>query len=224
MPTSPASVKFGGFPAAAYDFYAGLRADNSKAYWLAHRPVYEEAVRLPMQALLDELAPEFGAAKVFRPNRDVRFSNDKSPYKDHQGGFVGAEDGVGWYVQLSADGLMVAGGWYSPQGQQVARYREAVESLAGLELDRLVAAAETAGLTVGGDVMATRPRGVDPEHPRLRWLRHRSLTCSREYGTPAWVSTRRALSRVRTDWQATAPLVEWLADHVGPVEEDGPGR
>ena len=62
--------------------------------------------------LLDELAPEFGTAKVFRPYRDVRFSNDKTPYKTHQGAVVHA-DGAGtgaWYVQISAEGLYVAGG------------------------------------------------------------------------------------------------------------------
>lgn len=80
---------FTGFPAAAFAFYAGLRADNSRAYWTAHRAVYEDSVRAPLAALLDELAEDFGGAvSVFRPFRDTRFSRDKSPYKTHQGGFV----------------------------------------------------------------------------------------------------------------------------------------
>ena len=58
----------------------------------------------PLERLLAELEPEFGASHLFRPYRDVRFSKDKLPYKDHQGAFCGAEDGVGWYVQVSAPG------------------------------------------------------------------------------------------------------------------------
>jgi uncharacterized protein (TIGR02453 family) len=212
---------FGGFPVEAFDFYDGLSADNTKTYWNDHRGTYEKAVREPLLALMAELEPEFGAAKVFRPYRDARFSRDKRPYKEHQGAFVGAEDAIGWYVQLGAEGLMVAGGWYAPQGSQVVRFREAVDSAAGAELAGIVAALRKARFTVGGDVLKTRPRGIDPDHPRLELLRHRSLTASHEHGTPAWVCTRSALRRIRQQWQAMSPLVEWLADHVGPAD-DGP--
>lgn len=214
-------MSFQGFPVEAFDFYEGLAADNSRAYWGDHRTAYETVVRAPMTALLAELADEFGPPTMFRPYRDVRFSKDKSPYKTHQGGFIGAEDAIGWYVEVSAVGLMVAGGWYAPQGTQVARYRDSVGSAAGGELERLVADVRAAGLDVGGDRLRTRPRGTDPDHPRIELLRHRSLTCSRRYGAPRWVSTRTALRRVRDDWRRMSPLVEWLVDHVGPAE-DGP--
>jgi uncharacterized protein (DUF2461 family) len=68
---------FAGFPEEALVFYEGLRADNTKAYWTDHKSLYDAAVRAPMQALLDELEPEFGRAKLFRPYRDVRFAKDK---------------------------------------------------------------------------------------------------------------------------------------------------
>jgi len=45
----------------------------------------------PMKAIPAELAPEFGDGKVFRPNRDVRFSTDKSPYKTHIGFTCGTQ-------------------------------------------------------------------------------------------------------------------------------------
>jgi uncharacterized protein (DUF2461 family) len=72
-------VAFRGWPAEALEFFDGLAADNSRAYWTAHRDTYEQAVNGPMEELLAELAPEFGGPKLFRPNRDVRFSPDKSP-------------------------------------------------------------------------------------------------------------------------------------------------
>jgi uncharacterized protein (DUF2461 family) len=81
---------FCGWPAEALEFCEGLEADNSKAYWTAHKDVYETVVLSPMKAIPAELAPEFGDGKVFRPNRDVRFSADKSPYKTHIRSVIGA--------------------------------------------------------------------------------------------------------------------------------------
>jgi len=100
-------VSFEGFPDEGLVFYEGLEADNSKTFWTRHKVDYDAHVKAPLLAMLEELAPEFGTAKVFRPYRDVRFSNDKTPYKTHQGAVVHA-DGAGtgaWYVQISADGL-----------------------------------------------------------------------------------------------------------------------
>ena len=72
---------FGGFPERALIFFEGLEADNSKPYWTDNKDVYEQNVRGPMLALLAELEAEFGAGKMFRPYRDVRFAKDKTPYK-----------------------------------------------------------------------------------------------------------------------------------------------
>jgi uncharacterized protein (TIGR02453 family) len=214
-------MTFRGFPDEALEFYEGLVADNSKAYWTARKSVYEEAVKAPMVTLLAELEPEFGPGHVFRPYRDVRFSKDKSPYKEHAGGFVETADGVGLYVQLSATGLLVAGGWYSPMGAQVQRYRDVVDGPAGAELERVVAEAAAAGLEIGGDMLATRPRGVAADHPRLELLRHRSLTASRAWDPAPWLHTAKARDRVRDAWRALNPLVEWLSAAVGPGEDPG---
>src|SRR6266568_1312279 len=74
-------MAFRGWPAEAIEFYEGLEADNTRAYWQDHKKEYEELVKGPMVELLAELAGEFGEGKIFRPFRDVRFSKDKSPYK-----------------------------------------------------------------------------------------------------------------------------------------------
>jgi uncharacterized protein (TIGR02453 family) len=173
-----------------------------------------------MEDLIADLADEFGEGRMFRPYNDVRFAKDKTPYKVHQGAYVPTEDGIGYYLQVSASGLMLAGGWWSPSPTQVARYRDSVDSAAGVVLEKAVAAAEKAGLALGGDVMKTRPRGVSEDHPRIELLRHRTLTVERHVGAPAWVSTRTAITHVQKQWRAMSPLIDWLTDHVGP-EDDG---
>src|SRR4029453_11507429 len=87
-PEEAEMVAFTGWPAEAVQFYRGLEADNSKAYWTAHRAEYHALFPAPMQALLEHLADEFGEGHVFRPYRDIRFSADKSPYKTAIGATV----------------------------------------------------------------------------------------------------------------------------------------
>ncbi len=162
-----------------------------------------------MVALLDELEPEFGSGKVFRPYRDVRFSKDKT----HQGGFVEACPGVGFYVQIDASGLFVAGGYYSHTPEQLVRYRAAVDDddRRGRALQRVVRTLGKAGYDIGGDRLRTRPRGADPAHPRLDLLRHRTLTAGAHLGCPDWLDSDEAADRVRDGWRAMRPLVDWFA-------------
>ena len=71
-------MAFTGFPIAALDFYEDLEADNTKSFWTAHKKIYDESVRAPMEALAAELEKDYGPAKLFRPYRDVRFAKDKT--------------------------------------------------------------------------------------------------------------------------------------------------
>src|SRR5215467_13233392 len=75
------SDNFQGWPEEAQRFFLGLQLDNSKAYFETNRATYLRCVRGPMEALVASVEAEFGSGKIFRPNRDIRFSADKSPYK-----------------------------------------------------------------------------------------------------------------------------------------------
>ena len=207
--------RFRGFGDGAVEFYDGLLADNSKAYWTDQRAIYDADVRGPMDALLADLEPEFGAGKVFRPYRDVRFSADKTPYKTHCGGYTAP-----FYVEVSSEGLLAAGGYYRMAPDQLARFRTAVDDeRRGEDLRARLAAAERDGLTVDGETLATRPRGTDPAHPRLDLLRHKGLFVSRRWPPDDVLHGPRARDRVQKVWRAARPVAEWLDDHVGPTEQ-----
>jgi uncharacterized protein (TIGR02453 family) len=216
-PREAGQPQFTGFPEEALDFYEGLEADPTKAYWTDHKAVYERAVRGPMLALCAVLEPEYGPAKIFRPYRDVRFSADKTPYKTAQGAVLrGPEGGHVWYVQLSAAGLMVATGYHEMASDQVQRFRAAVDDdTTGEQLAALVEDLQAAGHLVEGDRMKTRPRGTAPDHPRLDLLRLRTLTARHQFGPSPWLHTPEAAGVVRRTWQEMAPLDAWLAQHVG---------
>ncbi|MFP3580866.1 DUF2461 domain-containing protein [Arthrobacter sp. fls2-241-R2A-200] len=208
---------FEGIPTAAFRFYAELEENNNREWWLEHKKTYDDCVRGPLAALLAELEPEFGPAKIFRPNRDVRFSQDKSPYKTAQGAFAAIQEGVGYYLQVSADGLLVGGGYHSHTPAQLARFRAAVDAPdSGLELERIMDSVTSAGFTVEGEKLKTVPRGFDKDHPRGELLKHKTLSAREHLGEPAWVSTDAAVEHVAARWEALKPLVQWVSVHAAP--------
>jgi uncharacterized protein (TIGR02453 family) len=216
-------VTLEGFPDEGLVFYEGLEADNTKTYWTRNKQVYETQVRAPIQALLDELAAQFGTPKVFRPYRDVRFSNDKTPYKTHQGAVVHSDGQTAgsWYVQISADGLMVSGGCWRLESDQVARYRRAVaDGVQGprlqAEVDRLAAG----GWSIEGEQLTRVPAGYSADAERLELLRHKALHATRRWIPEDWLHTPKALDQVRTAWEDLRTLNAWLADNVGATTKE----
>lgn len=211
---------FTGFSEEALGFYEGLEADNSKSYWTDRLPVYEQRVKGPMLALLAALEPEFGPGRLFRPYRDVRFSKDKTPYKTHIGALAG--DG-GLYVQLSAEGLMLAGGYYTMVKDQLERYRAAVDAdRPGRALSRVTGALERGGFELAGERLARAPRGVDPSHPRIELLRHKGIAAVRRFDEQPWLDGPQCLDVVADGWRQVLPLCRWLDQQVGPpVPQEG---
>jgi len=207
-------MAFKGWPDTAQAFYEGLEADNSKAYWLDHKEVYERDVKAPMDALLAELTAEFGETKLFRPYRDTRFSRDKSPYKTA----IAATIGSG-YVQFSADGLFAGGGMYHMMPDQLARFRRAIDAdKSGTSLEKVVAAVTKSGLDVHApEELKTAPRGYPKDHPRIEMLRMKGLVAARSWEPAAWLRTAAAKKRVVETLRATKPLLKWLEANVGPT-------
>ncbi|MCW6004991.1 DUF2461 domain-containing protein [Micromonospora sp. CPCC 205371] len=207
-------MAFRGWPGEAIEFYEGLEADNSKTYWTAHKDVYDRAVRGPMVELLAELEPEFGPGKIFRPNRDVRFSADKSPYKTS----IAATLERGGYVQMTAHGLGVGAGMYMMAPDQLARYRQAVaDDASGKALERLVEEAARQRIEITGhERLKTAPRGYPADHPRAELLRNKGLVAWREWPVARWLGTSAAKTRIVEFLHATRPLCQWLDRHVGP--------
>jgi len=215
-------MAFRGWKAEAFEFYEGLEADNTKAFWQEHKGDYEKLVLGPMQELLGELAPEFGEGNVFRPYRDVRFSADKRPYKTNIGAMIGE---VG-YIQLSAQGLATGSGYYIMAADQLDRYRRAIaDDKTGRALERIAAAAAKTGMQLTAhESLKTAPRGYPKDHPRIELLRQKGLITWREWPPTAWMGTARAKDRVVAFLHDSAPLRAWLDDHVGASTLPPPER
>ncbi|MDT7574679.1 MAG: hypothetical protein QOH17_1012, partial [Pseudonocardiales bacterium] len=89
----------------------------------------------------------------------------------------------------------------------------------GSDLQKRIAAVEADGIEIAGEQLKTRPRGVDPNHPRLELLRHKGLYGHRGWAPDDVLHEAGALDRVVATWRSVRPLVEWFDDHVGPSEQ-----
>jgi uncharacterized protein (TIGR02453 family) len=216
-------MAFSGFAPEAFAWYEGLARDNSKAYFTRTRAVYESTARGELEALFDELATEFGGtARLFRQQRDIRFTPDKSPYKDRTYGvLVGAPSS--YYAELSARGLYAGSGYHQLMRDQLDRFRAAIDDDgSGRELVLAVRSVEAAGLEIAGASLKTAPRGYPREHPRIELLRRKALFAGRRLA-PArgGIGRDAALDHVASTWRAAGPLNEWLDANVGASDEFG---
>jgi len=216
---------FYGFPREAMTFFRGLARHNNREWFLAHKPIYEECVRAPMLALIEALnaaladfAPAFAtdpAKAMYRIYRDVRFSNDKTPYKTHVAASLSRRGmpkhgAAGYYFGVGPKEVEVGGGIYLPPPETLAAMRrhlathhERFRRLAGVpRLVRLLG-------EIQGDRLARVPKGYLPDHPAADLLRLKQCYL---YTTldPAIATTPRLFTTIVESFIAMSPLIDFL--------------
>src|SRR5689334_19583134 len=219
---------FRGIGPRAARLIAELAHRQDKVWYAAHKGEIDEQVYAPLRALFDEARPlvqrlyprQEVTAKIFRIYRDVRFSRDKAPYKDHASGvlMVGPRkdpmrSAGALYLQIGPDEGAAAGMW-SMEGDDLKRYRAAVlDARRGARLEKILRPLLANGYAITSAAQLTRaPRGVDPAHPRAPLLRHKGLALD----FPA-IPRRTCHSRELLAWSVgrareVAPLVRWLLE------------
>ena len=226
------------FTAASLGFLRSLAQHNAKPWFEAHRQDYESTVREPMRSLIDELnarfarfAPEMtGDPKrsMFRINRDIRFSKDKSPYKthaacwfrhrdaDHRVGSDAEEGRAGLYFHLEPGKSFVGGGIWMPPRRALNRIRDAIAAgdkpFARL-LQRPTLRRRFGGLDDGA-MLKRMPRGFAEGHPAAEWLRYQSFTIGRRLSDREVLSPRLGAT-LAADFERMMPLVQWLNKALG---------
>jgi len=203
---------FSGWKGDFTGFFLGLRANNNKPYFEAHRQQYEQDVKAPMLALLADLEEEFGPPhRVSRPHRDIRFSADKSPYKLN----IYADVERGGYVALDAEGLVAAGGRYMVDDAQLKKLRASVANeRSGSELVAVVEELRKKGYDVSGQELKRVPSPYPQDHPRGDLLRHKRLIYWKRWPVGPWIATVKAKDRVATAWRDGAALEAWCSRYV----------
>lgn len=223
------------FTKAAFGFFRQLKRNNNKSWFEAHRTEYENDVRAPMKELIEEidvrlarLAPEMCGdirRSMFRINRDIRFSKDKSPYKTNAGcwffhrgssGKVGGEareGSAGFYFHLEPGQCFVGGGLWMPPRPQLNRIRMAIAEKPG-DFARVARSLRQYGGLDAEAMLKRMPRGYADDHPAAKWLRYQSFTSGRRL-TDAQVTSAELPSILARDFAGLLPLVRWINQTVG---------
>ncbi len=229
---------FNGFRPAALKFLRALARNNRKEWFEENRATYEREVKLPLQMLVEEvdarlgtIAPEItGSPKrsVFRIYRDVRFSNDKTPYKTnaacwfhhrdagHSVGTQAVHGGAGLYFQIAPGDSMIAGGIWMPPTAALKVLREKIAE-DHEELDAIIgepAFRGAFGKLSEESVLKRPPRGFDADHAATHLLRFKSFTVGRAL-TDAEVLSPRLPDIIARRYTVMLPFVRWLNTALG---------
>lgn len=201
--------QFTGFTRDAFSFWKGLERNNNRDWFWAHKDQYEQAVRLPMQLMIDELAPLYGPGRLSRINKDMRFAKEK-PYKNYLATGLG-----GSYISFSKEGLWVGTGLYKPEPAALRQLREAIANdTSGRELTKLIASLRRKGFEVGTHARLDKPpRGYDSTHPRADLLCMKDIYVGKSFGAGD-VSTARLLHGVAKAMAEPEPFRVWLRRYV----------
>ena len=201
--------EFTGFTTEAFSFWKGLERHNNRDWFQAHKDQYEQAVRRPMQLLIEELAPLYGPGRLSRINKDMRFQKEK-PYKNYLATGLG-----GSYISFSKEGLWVGTGIYKPEPATLRALRAAIaDDSAGRELTRIIAAMTRKGFEVDTHARLDKPpRGYDAAHPRLELLRMKDIYVGKSFGVREVASANlpRDVAKAIT---ALEPFRVWLRKYV----------
>lgn len=201
--------EFTGFTTEAFSFWKGLERHNNRDWFQAHKDQYEQAVRRPMQLLIEELAPLYGPGRLSRINKDMRFQKEK-PYKNYLATGLG-----GSYISISKDGLWVGTGIYKPEPATLRALRAAIaDDSAGRELTRIIAAMTRKGFEVDTHARLDKPpRGYDAAHPRVELLRMKDIYVGKSFGVREVASANlpRDVAKAIT---ALEPFRVWLRKYV----------
>lgn len=180
------------------DFYRELRRNNNKEWFDQNRKWYEavrkDYLRFTAELLIRMQAVDPGLVHlqpkdcIFRINRDIRFSADKTPYKTHLGIIMtpyGRKlDYAAYYVHLDEEGGSFAGGGvYRPMPEPLKKVRKEIENFYE-DLEEVLKAKsfkETYGALdrEEGMVLSRPPKGYDAGHPAIEYLKFKSYTATR---------------------------------------------
>jgi uncharacterized protein (TIGR02453 family) len=225
--------KFKGFPKEMITFFKGLKKNNRKAWFEAHKEDYENYVKDPaadfvvaMGQKLQQLSPRIKAIpkvnqSLFRINRDTRFSHDKTPYKTNLGilfweGERKRMECSGFYFHFGEGNLMLGTGMYIFGKENLDRYRKAVvHKTHGPQLKKTLAGITRKGYTVHGSHYKRVPRGFDASHKLAEFLLYKGLSAMKEEKIPKEFYSGKIVDYAYSHFKKMYPLHEWLLKTVG---------
>lgn len=208
-------------------FLSGLKKNNNKAWFDAHRPQYE-AAKIDFQNFIQLVIDDFGRKDptianniarncVFRINRDIRFSKDKTPYKTNLGASItkgGRKSPLaGYYFQCEPGNSFVAGGLWMPENENLKKVRQEIdynwdEFQAILKEKKFKSTYKD--LYKGKDIsLSTMPKGYEKDHPAIEYLKLKSFIAETHFKDEELTKSSLHKKTVAA-FEALQPLVNFI--------------
>jgi uncharacterized protein (TIGR02453 family) len=222
------------FPPEALLFFRALARNNNREWFLPRKPLFEEKVKEPMRQLVEALnlalhdfAPEYETypdKAIFRIYRDIRFSKDKKPYKEHIAATfhrrgTTTHGQAGYYVAISHKEVAVGGGVYMPDPPQLLAIRQRIAERH--EEFRHILAARSVRKLLGsleGAQLSRVPRGFPADHPAADLLRFKYYILYKEL--PPSLATSPALYKQIVDrFRVMVPFMRFLTESFAVQEK-----
>ena len=219
---------FNGFSREFLSYFENLKNNNSKEWFENNRQDYEKYVLHParefvvaMGQKLRRVAPQINAIpkinkSLFKINRDVRFSKDKSPYKTYMGiwlweGNRKRMESTGFYLHVENKALLIGVGIKMFPKPQLDRYRQAVvDKKLGTELKKTAKKVVDQGYLIDGKHYKKVPRGYEADQPNADFLLYNGLTARLEEKVPEAFFSDAIIDYAYAHYKNMLPLHRWL--------------
>ena len=218
-----------GFGPETFSFLRDLTQHNDRDWFMANRSRYEAHYLAPSLAFIEAIGPHLAGelpgdvrfeprvnGSLFRINRDVRFSKDKTPYKNHIDMWFWSGDRKGWetpgyFMRLLPDRWAIGGGMHHFSKESLDAYRNSVvDESSGTALEDAVSRIGPP-YEVGLVSRKSVPRGYDAAHPRAPYLLHEGLVAVLEGPLPPEVAGEDFVDACLEHFKAVSPINVWLA-------------
>ena len=224
---------FAGFPKDFFSFFKEIKTNNEKPWFEANKERYRQTVLGSCSAFIEAMAPRLekiskhisadprpNGGSMFRIYRDVRFSKDKRPYKEHAGihfrhALGKTAHAPGFYIQLAPDGVFFGGGMWMPEPEALVQIRTAIaEKSTAWKKVKSDGVFKKTFDGISGEALSRPPRGFDPDHPMIEDIKRKSFFAMKD-SSPKAAQSPRFIDEVTDTLRASRPLMKFLCDAVG---------
>ncbi len=225
-------MQFEGFPRDFFAFFKELKENNERPWFEANKDRFRQSVQAPTSAFIAAMAPRLATVSkhftadprpnggsMFRIYRDVRFSKDKRPYKEHAACHFRHALGKdvhapGFYMHFAPGEVFFGGGLWMPPSDVRSKIRDAIASKPGVWKKALTDKAFAKHFDgVRGEGLSRPPRGYDPEHPFIDDIKRKSFFAMHEADAKL-ASSPRLVDEVAGAFTAARPLMKFLCSAV----------
>lgn len=214
------------FSAASLQFLNQLAQNNSREWFKEHQDVYENTVRTPALRFIEQMQPSVLAisskltavpkkvgGSLMRPQRDSRFSKDKTPYKTNVGiqfrHFQGKDvHAPGLYLHIAEEGCFIAAGIWHPESKALNAIRMCIDENPNAYQDALKTL-QSHGFIMDGDSLIRPPKGFDKTHPLLEELKRKDFIAVKNIDFEELCKPD-AINFCAEQFQHCAPLMAYL--------------